>query len=165
MVLIGELVVILGFMIFIKLFGLVRRTSRVAEVGKSVLAVIRDPSLEDHQKELATQQYAKELFSLFFVIVSASLIALAIPLGIVWIMELANLLTVAEVIAGTLTLEFIGIAAVPRSRIWTVTGLCFRMRRGIRNGRGERRHNTALDRMLKPQAVFAPVSLNVRQLG
>ena len=99
-------------MIFIKLFGLVRRTSRVTEVAKSVLEVIRNPSLEDHQKEMATQRYAKELFSLFFVIVAASLIALAIPLGIVWIMELANLLTVAEVIAGTLTLEFIGIAAV-----------------------------------------------------
>ncbi len=112
MVLIGELVVIFGFIIFIKLFGLVRRTSRVAEVAKSVLAVIRDPSLEDHQKEMATQQYAKELFYLFFVIVAASLTALAIPLGIVWIMELANLLTVAEVIAGTLTLEFIGIAVV-----------------------------------------------------
>ena len=99
-------------MIFIKLFGLVRRTSRVAEVAKSVLAVIRDPSLEDRQKEIATQRYAKELFSLFFVIVGASLIELAIPLIIVWIMELADLLTVAEVIAGTLTLEFIGIAAV-----------------------------------------------------
>lgn len=103
--------VVLGFMTFVKLFGLVRRTSRAAEVGRSVLAVIRDPSLEDHQKELETQRYAKELFSLFLIIAGASLIALAIPLGLVWIMELANLLTVAEVIAGTLTLKFIVFAA------------------------------------------------------
>lgn len=104
--------VVLGFMFFIGLFGLVRRTSRAVEIAKSVLATIRDPSLDDQQKEIATQRYAKELFSLFFVIVIASMIALAIPLGIVWTMELANWLTLADVVAGTLTLEFIGIVAV-----------------------------------------------------
>ncbi|MCH8868293.1 MAG: hypothetical protein J4N30_02360 [Chloroflexi bacterium] len=112
MVLVGEIVVVLGFMLFMKLFGLVGRTKRVAEVAKSALEVIRDSNLDDLQKEKATQRYAKELFSLFFVIAAVSLTALAIPLGIVWTMELANLLTVAEVIEGTLTLQFIGIAAV-----------------------------------------------------
>ena len=104
--------VVLGFMIFMKLFGLVGRTTKVAKVAKSALEVIRDPALDDYQKETATRRYARELFSLFFVIATASLIALAIPLGIVWLMELANLLTVAKVIAGTFTLEFVGIAAV-----------------------------------------------------
>ena len=112
MVLVGEIVVVLGFMLFMKLFGLVGRTKRVAVVAKSALEVIRDANLDDLQKEKATQRYAKELFSLFFVIAAVSLTALAIPLGIVWTMELANLLTVAEVIEGTLTLQFIGIAAV-----------------------------------------------------
>lgn len=112
MVLVGEIVVVLGFMLFMKLFGLVGRTKRVAGVAKSALEVIRDSNLDDLQKEKATQRYAKELFSLFFVIAAVSLTALAIPLGIVWTMELANLLTVAEVIEGTLTLQFIGIAAV-----------------------------------------------------
>lgn len=104
--------VVLGFMLFMKLFGLVGRTKRVAVVAKSALEVIRDANLDDLQKEKATQRYAKELFSLFFVIAAVSLTALAIPLGIVWTMELANLLTVAEVIEGTLTLQFFGIAAV-----------------------------------------------------
>lgn len=112
MVLVGEIVVVLGFMLFMKLFGLVGRTKRVAVVAKSALEVIRDANLDDLQKEKATQRYAKELFSLFFVIAAVSLTALAIPLGIVWTMELANLLTVAEVIEGTLTLQFFGIAAV-----------------------------------------------------
>lgn len=112
MVLVGEIVVVLGFMLFMKLFGLVGRTKRVAHVAKSALEVIRDANLDDLQKEKATQRYAKELFSLFFMIAAVSLTALAIPLGIVWTMELANLLTVAEVIEGTLTLQFIGIAAV-----------------------------------------------------
>ncbi len=112
MVLVGEIVVVLGFMIFMKLFGLVRRTSMIAQVAKSALEVVRDPGLDDFQKEKATRQYAKELFSLFIVIAVASTIPLAIPLGIVWAMELANLLTVAEVIAGTLELEFLAIVAV-----------------------------------------------------
>ena len=110
--LVGGIVVVLGFMIFMKLFGLVHRTKRAAEVAKSVVEVIRDPCMEDRQKEMATRQYAKELFALFLVIAAASLIALAIPLGIVWIMEFADLLTVAEVIAGAFTLKFVGIAAI-----------------------------------------------------
>lgn len=112
MALVGGVIVILGFMIFMKLFGLVAKTTKVAIVAKSALKVVRDPNLDDLQKEKATRQYAKELFILFFVIAAGSLIALAIPMGVVWLMESANLLTVVEVVNATLTLEFIGIAAV-----------------------------------------------------
>ena len=112
MLLVGEIVLILGFMILLKVFGLIGRTKKVTGVARSALEVVRDRDLDDRQKEAATQKYAKELFSLFIVIAGASLIALGIPLGIVWIMELANLLTVAEVISATLTLEFLGIAVV-----------------------------------------------------
>ena len=112
MLLVGEIVLILGFMILLKVFGLIGRTKKVTGVARSALEVVRDRDLDDRQKEAATQKYAKELFSLFIVIAGASLIALGIPLGLVWIMELANLLTVAEVISATLTLEFLGIAVV-----------------------------------------------------
>ena len=98
-------------MILMKIFGLVGRTKKVTVVAKSALDVIRDSNLDERQKEAATQKMAKELFSLFFLIAGASLLALAVPLGLVWIMELANLLTLAEVISATLTLQFIGIAA------------------------------------------------------
>ena len=102
----------MGFMIFVKLFGLVSKTAKVATVAKSALDVIRDSDLDDLQKEKASRQYAKELFVLFFVIATGSALALAIPMGVLWLMETANLLTVTEVINATLTLEFIGIAAV-----------------------------------------------------
>ena len=111
MVLVGEIVLIVGFMILMKIFGLVGRTKKVTVVAKSALDVIRDSNLDDRQKEAATQKMAKELFSLFFLIAGASRLALAVPLGLVWIMELADLLTVSEVIGATLTLQFIGIAA------------------------------------------------------
>ena len=99
MVLVAYLVIVIGFMIFVKLFGLVVTTTTLVAVAKSALEVVRDPDLDDRQKETATRKYSKELFSLFFVIAAASVTALAIPLGIVWTMELASLLTVAAVVS------------------------------------------------------------------
>lgn len=112
MVLVGHLVLIIGFMIFMKVFGLVAKSYRVTSVAKSALDVVRDPNMDDRQKESATRQYSKELFSLFFVIAGASVVALGIPLVVIWVMDLANLVSLSEVIEGTITLEFLGIAAV-----------------------------------------------------
>lgn len=112
MVVFGGVILVLGFLVFIKLFKLVEKSTRVVSVAKSALATVRDNNLDDYQKEKTMQKNAKELLSLFFLITLGSALALAIPLGIVWVMELSNLLTMNEVIDLTLSWEFIGIAVV-----------------------------------------------------
>jgi sterol desaturase/sphingolipid hydroxylase (fatty acid hydroxylase superfamily) len=107
MVLFGGIIVVAGFFICLKLFGVIERSRKVIEVSKSSLAVVRDSNLDDLQKEKALQKHAIELFTLFFLITAGSLAALALPFGLIWLMELAKLLDVSEVIELTLTLEFI----------------------------------------------------------
>lgn len=112
MALIGGLVIVLGFIILVKFLGLVENSTKVIKIAKSAIIIVRDTNLGDHQKEIAMQQHAKELFFLFFLIVMGSVVALAIPFGIIWLMELAKLLTVDEVIDTTLSGKFIAVTTI-----------------------------------------------------
>lgn len=106
--LVGGIIIVLGFLIFIELFKIVEKSARVISISKSSMATMRDKSLGDDQKEVAMQKNAKSLFVLFFIITIGSALAVAIPLGIVWLMEQAKWLTVDEVIKTTLSWEFLG---------------------------------------------------------
>lgn len=112
MVLVGGIVVVLGFILFVKLFGIVEKSSKVIRIAKSSLTVVRDADLDDLQKEIVMQKHAKELFYLFFLIATGSIVALAIPFVLIWLMEYAELLTVDEVIDATLSWEFIAATVV-----------------------------------------------------
>lgn len=112
MALVGAFVVVLGFILFVKLFGLVEKSTRVVRIAKSAATIVRDADLDDYQKEMAMQKYAKELFFLFFLITSISVLAIAIPFSFIWLMEFAKLLTMDEVLDTTLSLEFITATAV-----------------------------------------------------
>ena len=106
----GAMVLLVGFVAFMKLFGLVEKSIKVVNIAKLSITIVQDASLDDNQKESMMQKHAKELFSLFFLITIGSIAALAIPFTLVWLMELANLLTVNDVIETTLSLKFIVIA-------------------------------------------------------
>jgi len=112
MVLVGGIVIIVGFFIFMKLFGLVEKSTKVINLAKSAVKIVRDAHLDDYQKEIAMQKHAKELLSLFFLITIGGIMALAIPFSLIWLMELAKLLTVTEVIETTLSFQFIAIAFI-----------------------------------------------------
>ncbi len=107
MTLIGGIIIVSGFVIIAKFFGLVERSTLVINVAKSATTIARDANLDDYQKEIAMKKHAKELFSCFFLITSLSIVALAIPFGCIWLMEIAGLLSMHEVIDATLSLKFI----------------------------------------------------------
>ena len=107
MALAGAMVILIGFIAFMQFFGLVEKSIKVVNIAKLSIAIVQDQSLDDNQKESMMQKHAKELFSLFFLITTGSIAALAIPFTFVWLMELADLLTVNEVIETTLSWEFI----------------------------------------------------------
>ncbi len=107
MVVIGGIVIVVGFVIFLKLFGVIRISKKTIETSKSSLGVISDKNLDDYQKEVALQKHAKELLLQFLLILAGSLAAFFVSYGIIWLMELAELVKVDEVIEFTLSLEFI----------------------------------------------------------
>jgi len=107
MTIIGGLILVLGFLLFLKLFGLVERSKKVITIAKSSMETVRSKVLDDYQKEKAMQKNAKELFVLFFIIALGSLFAVVIPLGVVWVMQYFNIVEVQEVIDLTFSWEFI----------------------------------------------------------
>lgn len=107
MVVVAAVIVILGFFFFLKLFGIVEKSTKVVEISKSSFSVIRNPDLDDRQKEAQTQAFAKELFSLFFFITIGSMLAIALPFALIWLMEFVNLVKVEDVIETTLSIECI----------------------------------------------------------
>ena len=109
---IGGIILVVGFLFFLKLFGVIEKSSEVINITKNSVLIVRDASLDDYQKELEMKKHAKKLFFLFFLITTSSLFALIIPFSIIWLMELTNLLTVSEVVDKTLSLNFIIVATI-----------------------------------------------------
>lgn len=104
---VGAVFLVIGFIIFMKFFSLVEKSSEVVTISKSAVKIVQNKNLADHQKEIAMQRHAKELMSLFFLITVGSIFALIIPFSFIWFLELVGLLRVDDVIQTTLSLEFI----------------------------------------------------------
>ena len=107
MALVGGFVVVSGFFILVKLFGIVDRSTKVLVIVKSAISIIRNADKDDYQKEIALQKYAKELFLLSFLITCLSALAISIPFSVIWLMEFTDLVSMEEVIDTTLSMEFI----------------------------------------------------------
>ncbi len=103
----GAVFLVVGFIILMKFFSLVEKSLEVVNISKYSVEIVRDKSLNDHQKEIAMQKYAKELFFLFFLITLGGIAAVLIPFGVICLLESVGVLTVDSVIETTLSLEFI----------------------------------------------------------
>ena len=108
----GAVILVVGFLVLIKYLKVVEKSSKVITIARQSVMVVRDSETSDLQKEKALQKYTKELFSLFFDIVIVSLLALAIPFGLVWLMEVMGLLSVQSVIDTTLSWDFILVSLI-----------------------------------------------------
>lgn len=106
---VGTVFFVLGFVFLAKIFQLLEKNARVIVIARDAASIVRSEEMDDYQKEAKLQQYAKELFGLFLSTVALTLGAIAIPLGLIWLMELAGLLTVKGVLDTMLSLRFIAI--------------------------------------------------------
>jgi hypothetical protein len=106
---------VVGFLVLLRLFGLVENSRIVLGVSRRSLGVIRNASLSDEAKERALQSDAKELFRLFFVLAFGGAAALLLPLGVVWLCDWLGLLSLQAVFDVALSPAFLigsGILAV-----------------------------------------------------
>jgi hypothetical protein len=78
--------VVVGFAATIEYFDLPDRARTVGERSSRSLAVLRDDSLGDREKEEALQSRSRELFRLLGILTGGSALALGLPLGIVWVL-------------------------------------------------------------------------------
>ena len=104
---IGAIIIVLVFIYMLNLLRLVENSLMVITQAKKATQVLSNSELDDLQKEKALQKNALTLFKLFFIILLSSLLAIAVPLGIVWILEKLGLMSLNSVIDFTLSWAFI----------------------------------------------------------
>jgi hypothetical protein len=106
------LLVVVGFASILSGLGVPNRASRVLDESRATLQVVRSPNLTDLEKETALQGKSVTLFSHLLGILFGSLVALAIPVGIVWLAGLVGLVTFADVMDILQRWDFLAAVAV-----------------------------------------------------
>jgi len=84
------LFVVVGFAAILELLSLPAWARAVGERSKDPLSVLRDDSMEDREKEQALQKQSGRLFRLLGILTGGSILALGVPLGVVWLFEVVG---------------------------------------------------------------------------
>ena len=104
---IGAFILVISFIFLLKLLRLVENSLKVISIAKESVQVMKDPALDDLQKEKSLQKHSIKLFSLFFIILISSVLALTLPLGLIWIFEQFDLLVLDNILEVALSWQFI----------------------------------------------------------
>jgi len=78
--------VVVGFAVTIERLHLPARAREVAHHSTASLDVLRDESLSDADKEAALQNRSRHLFQLLGILTGGSVLALGLPLALVWLL-------------------------------------------------------------------------------
>jgi hypothetical protein len=103
----GGLLLVAGFGFILHALGLVAKATEAASLARRSMADLRDPALDDDAKEAAMRAYAAQLFWLFAVLTLGSAVALAIPLAILYLLDVTHLLSLAAVLETVVQWPFI----------------------------------------------------------
>jgi len=88
---------VVGFFALIRAFGLIDKSREVIPIARRSLEVIRSTTLDDDAKESAVQADAKRLFGLSFVLAVGGAAALLLPVGVLWIGDRLDLVSLQSV--------------------------------------------------------------------
>lgn len=77
--------VVVGFAVTIERLRLPTRAREVSQHSTECLRVLRDESLSDADKEAALQERSRQLFRLLGILAGGSVLALGLPLAVVWL--------------------------------------------------------------------------------
>ncbi|PQJ35623.1 hypothetical protein BSZ35_14375 [Salinibacter sp. 10B] len=100
--------VVVGFAATIEYFDLPLHARNVTQRGSDSLAVLRDDSLSDLEKEEALQRQARRLFGLLGILAGGSILALGAPLGIVWLLGRVGIGSFERTLSVLQRLDFLG---------------------------------------------------------
>lgn len=103
----GALFLVLGFVVILKLAGLVEKSTRVISISKQAVAVLRDAGMSDDEKEVLMQDHAKQLALLFLFLTVGGVAAVFLPFGVLWAFDRAGWLSVDAILAVALSWPFI----------------------------------------------------------
>lgn len=90
--------VVVVFATLLERWGLPAQARRVGTDARAALATIRDPALDDGEKERVLRRKTVELFASGARIIAGGVTGLGIPLGGVWLLDLAGFASLSDVL-------------------------------------------------------------------
>lgn len=117
--------IVLALLVVAAFAGIVERTRLPAHVAEAVrrgqesYAIVSDPTLTDDRKERRLREETVRLFALLGRIVLGSLLALGLPLGVLWILDWVGLISLPEILEVLVRLDFLlAVSAVGIIAVW-----------------------------------------------
>lgn len=93
------LAVVVSFATILMRLGLTARVRETAARAKACLDALRDPTLDDDSKETTLKRESVRLFALSGVLAGGTLLALAVPLLGVWLLDRAGVASFDSVLS------------------------------------------------------------------
>ncbi len=88
----------LAFIALLKTFKLLESAPRVTALSTLAFRDLRDPQLDDEAKEVRMRKHAMALGALFMRLTMGTLVAVAAPVGLVWLLDAAGILSLNQVL-------------------------------------------------------------------
>ena len=108
----GAIFLVIGFVFILKIAGLVEKSTRVIDISKQAMAVLRNAELDDDAKESAMQSHAKQLVGLFFLITIGGIAAVFLPIAVIWGLDWLELVSIDAVLDVALSWPFITASSI-----------------------------------------------------
>lgn len=108
-----------GVIALIKVFGLFPRALQAVRTSRSAFDVMNNPALGDDRKETLLQGYSRSLLKSFLDLLIRGAGSFVIPVGLLWGLEYAGVLSFKAVLALTLSWPFLlGSVIVALAAFW-----------------------------------------------
>jgi len=98
---------VIGVMALMKVFGLLPRALQAVRTSRSALEVMTDPECGDERKESLLQGYSVSLLGSFVDLSIRGIGSIALPVGLLWLLECAGLLSLEAVLDLTRSWAFL----------------------------------------------------------
>lgn len=108
----GAAILVVGFAVVVRFSGLIGRSKAVVAAAQRSLAVMRDVSLSDEQKEVQLQHNALLLFKLFLFLTIAGTASVLLPSLVVYGFDQLGWLDWDEVLDVALSVRFLAATSV-----------------------------------------------------
>jgi hypothetical protein len=103
----GAVFLVVGVIALMQVLGLFPRALQAVRTSWCALEVMNDPACEEDRKAALLQGYSLSLLRSFVDLVIRGVGAIAIPLGLLWTLEFAGLLSLEAVFALTYSWAFL----------------------------------------------------------
>lgn len=103
----GAIFLVIGFIVILKVSRLVDKSTRVINISRQAVAILRDSEMSDEDKESAMQSHAKQLIGLFFLITIGGVAAVVLPVVMIWGLDRLGLISLDAVLGVALSWPFI----------------------------------------------------------